>query len=575
MKKLLLAATLFLSSLPAFGQNVARMLCGTNPQAGTTYTVAATDFCKLVTFSNSNPIAVTQPAGNTSGFGAGKEFSFRNNGTGQATFTCQNGCTINGSGTLAVPGGTGADLYSDGLNYIAQLYQVGGGGGGGACTVNPADGGCAIAGSPSVDLFIGSVGGGTGFLFQLLSNQLNINVPVNIAAGGSLNAISMPGSGANASSTANNNQGQFGFGTAPASPAALPSDLLPIAVAKEGNVLFASILEQLANKDQINGYASLNGTGQVPIGEVLASTAGCSHSTFVAGDLTCVAGSGNTSFAALLGGTSTGQAFVVGNGSSITVNGTGSVNATVVNGGSYPFCGPLNNCNLNSVPMVFNQGGVGSATFGISNSIPNCLNPGCALGFNASLHNWLSNNISNNVTHPMGLLLCNGTNNACPDTTPVTAVSGSDTVFEFAKVSAGTLSSDMQCINFQPFWKHSSGSATITYKWYITTSAPTQGNAIPGGSTQLFSQNCSNTGNCNNSPLSWQLHSCRANGSLISYFWTEQFQTNSASLALQFDPNVAGIDWLNSDQYIVLTFQPSPTNNTDQETSWGGMFWYP
>lgn len=65
-----------------------------------------------------------------------------------------------------------------------------GGGGGSGCGVNPADGGCTIAGSPSVDLFIGTVGGGTGWLFQLLSTALNLKVPLNIT-GSNAGAISL------------------------------------------------------------------------------------------------------------------------------------------------------------------------------------------------------------------------------------------------------------------------------------------------------------------------------------------------------------------------------------------------
>jgi hypothetical protein len=70
----------------------------------------------------------------------------------------------------------------DGSNFQLQNPQTSTSGSG--CIANPADGGCALAGSPSVDLFIGSVGGGTGWLFQLLATALNIKVPVNIGNGG-------------------------------------------------------------------------------------------------------------------------------------------------------------------------------------------------------------------------------------------------------------------------------------------------------------------------------------------------------------------------------------------------------
>lgn len=63
---------------------------------------------------------------------------------------------------------------------IKLQFAGGGGGGGTGCVVNPADGGCAIAGTPSVDLFIGAVGAGTGWLTQLLSDRLNSKVPINV-----------------------------------------------------------------------------------------------------------------------------------------------------------------------------------------------------------------------------------------------------------------------------------------------------------------------------------------------------------------------------------------------------------
>lgn len=73
---------------------------------------------------------------------------------------------------------------------IKLSFASGGGGGGTGCVANPADGGCAIAGSPSVDLFIGTVGAGTGWLTQLLADRLNAKVPINVL-GTNAGAISL------------------------------------------------------------------------------------------------------------------------------------------------------------------------------------------------------------------------------------------------------------------------------------------------------------------------------------------------------------------------------------------------
>lgn len=55
------------------------------------------------------------------------------------------------------------------------------GGGGSGCVVNPSDGGCALAGVPTIDFFIGAVGAGTGWLVQLQAAGLNVKTPVNIS----------------------------------------------------------------------------------------------------------------------------------------------------------------------------------------------------------------------------------------------------------------------------------------------------------------------------------------------------------------------------------------------------------
>lgn len=95
------------------------VLSGVNAQIGTSYTVAATDVQRLVTFNNASPVAVALPAATTAGFGNGTKFSFKNLGIGPVTITPTTS-TIDGTASLSLPQGQGDDIYSDGTNYSTQ-----------------------------------------------------------------------------------------------------------------------------------------------------------------------------------------------------------------------------------------------------------------------------------------------------------------------------------------------------------------------------------------------------------------------------------------------------------------------
>lgn len=92
---------------------------GINAQTGTSYTFVAADEQKLVTFNNGAAVAVTLPQATTAGFGAGASFHVRNLGAGTATITPMTS-TIDGIATLTLTNGQGADIYSDGANYVTQ-----------------------------------------------------------------------------------------------------------------------------------------------------------------------------------------------------------------------------------------------------------------------------------------------------------------------------------------------------------------------------------------------------------------------------------------------------------------------
>lgn len=93
-----------------------------NAQTGTTYTIAATDNGKTVTFSNAAAVAVTLPQAGTAGFAAGYHFFAEDltTSTGLVTVTPTTS-TINGASTLAIRPGRGLIIVSDGTNY--QIVQ--------------------------------------------------------------------------------------------------------------------------------------------------------------------------------------------------------------------------------------------------------------------------------------------------------------------------------------------------------------------------------------------------------------------------------------------------------------------
>lgn len=133
-KILFLSLLILVSAGGAFAQTNARMLSTPNAQTGTTYTFAAADTTRVVTFNNASPVAVTLPNGATAGFGGGTMLSVVNLGAGQVTITCSS-CTITANGvaaaTLPLSQGQGADIYggagSPAVNYIALPSPTGGG----------------------------------------------------------------------------------------------------------------------------------------------------------------------------------------------------------------------------------------------------------------------------------------------------------------------------------------------------------------------------------------------------------------------------------------------------------------
>lgn len=96
-----------------------------NAQTGTTYTLAATDFTKLVTLSNASPVTVTLPLEATVPWPAYTQLRLLNQGAGLVTVAGAVGVTINGT-PLTLAQYKGAILTKTGTNTWTFLPFSGG-----------------------------------------------------------------------------------------------------------------------------------------------------------------------------------------------------------------------------------------------------------------------------------------------------------------------------------------------------------------------------------------------------------------------------------------------------------------
>lgn len=89
-----------------------------NAQTGTTYTIVATDFGKVLTFANAGAIAVTLPVATTANFPDGGCFTLVTIGAGTVTVTPTTS-TINGQATKDYATNAGGRICRHGSNYLA------------------------------------------------------------------------------------------------------------------------------------------------------------------------------------------------------------------------------------------------------------------------------------------------------------------------------------------------------------------------------------------------------------------------------------------------------------------------
>jgi|SRR5579864_1673097 len=170
---------------------------GINAQTGTTYTVAASDLGKLITFNNSSPVAVTLPQAGTGSFIAAAYFEIENIGAGAVTITPTTS-TINGSSTLVINQNRGAGVISDGTNYQVEINGAGflatpatiAEGGTGSATAATARTALAVPGLATTNTFTGTLnqfGGGAGVPGHIATGQTT--APALTSCGGGSPAI--------------------------------------------------------------------------------------------------------------------------------------------------------------------------------------------------------------------------------------------------------------------------------------------------------------------------------------------------------------------------------------------------
>jgi len=94
---------------------------GVNPQVGTSYTIAASDYGQMITFNNAGAVAVTLPVPSTWATGA-FNFEVLNLGAGLVIITPSGGITINGAANFQVAQNSSIEVRSDGA--LGTNYEV-------------------------------------------------------------------------------------------------------------------------------------------------------------------------------------------------------------------------------------------------------------------------------------------------------------------------------------------------------------------------------------------------------------------------------------------------------------------
>jgi hypothetical protein len=143
------SSTFFMISSPSRMPG-AGMVSAPNAQSGAGYTVASSDWGKLLTLSNASAQVLTLPQAGSS-FPNGWYVDVENTGAGAWTVTPTTS-TIDGASTLALSTNQGVRIFSNGSNYFTQR----GIGGGAAGSLNVSVNGSSIASQPGLNFISGT-----------------------------------------------------------------------------------------------------------------------------------------------------------------------------------------------------------------------------------------------------------------------------------------------------------------------------------------------------------------------------------------------------------------------------------
>lgn len=411
---------------------------------------------------------------------------------------------------IRTPAGAVPSNCNSGSGCYVQLQlgsASGGGGGGGGCI-----GSCVDTAPVGSQIIVQP--GGTNFTVQ--GGNFIVLAP------GSINGFFGSDSGSNAGTNGNSGDNwQFSSGSIPGTQTLSPSgSWIPVWAAKVSGVTYASSFEMQANKDQINGYPSLNSTGQVPLAELIAAAglAGCNNTNLLLGDFSgCISAGGNPGFdgitSSIVGNV---NHLIIKNGGTLEPDGVGGIiNANRLNGVLFNSVNAANQILVSSTPFVMQP-----------QTLIMCKGINDAFQFDTSTHAFSCATISSGV--PSQPYVCNGASNACPNTGPVVGDTNNLIAAQFT-VPASQLTIG-KCFRTIMYFGRTAGSGSIQYKWNIGGTGSV-GTDITGGTNT--SQASSSTAANNYS----QLEVC-AYSSTAVYMRALALQVGAAQIAPAFQDAV-------------------------------------
>jgi len=280
----------------------------------------------------------------------------------------------------------------------------------------------------------------------------------------------------------------------------------------------------------------------------------------IAGDQSgCISPSASVNFNGVGSGTNTTSHMTCGTGCIIDTTGSGQNKATNLQGWTWPaFSIPV------TTSAVFMTSNNSSSSTVVEIQVPNCNATNSALQFQ-TLSNGFQCVAMASYVSGTGALQCNGTSNACPDTTSVTVNNTTYAVKTFA-IAANLIPAN-HCLTLHVTFKHSASASSNVF-WNIGGTAsgsyPTQ--TVTGG-TNLTAANLPSSGltAINMLPLTV----CNYNNSTHSQFsWVEQLQAGGNNISGTAATS-SGVDTTNT--FNIYFMASNSSGNNDAFTFYGGV----